>query len=137
MLRLTITKETARNIHSMIAQGFDNAQIYSAVVPARTARNRDSPPTLSQCGITVEQIRFIRRRMHQKNALSHLSDAYKLDFLVREEGEFFGVRLYEPKVRTSDVFCLVCQTVARRSDEKLLAPKSNYINGYNAQHNKA
>ena len=103
MLRLTITKETARNIHSMIAQGFDNAQIYSAVVPARTARNRDSPPTLSQCGITVEHIRHIRFRMNQRNALSHLSDAYKLNFLVREEGEFFGVRLYEPKVRQSDV----------------------------------
>ena len=90
-------------VQSMIAQNYDNQQIYSAVAPERTIRNRDSPPTLSQCAISVEQIRFIRRRMHQKNALSHLSDAYKLDFLVREEGEFFGVRLYEPKVRTSNV----------------------------------
>jgi hypothetical protein len=29
---------------------------------------------------------------------------------VRQEGEFFRVRLYEPKVRQSDVFCLVYQT---------------------------
>ena len=110
MLRLSLTKATVAKVQSMIAQNYDNQQIYSAVAPERTIRNRDSPPTLSQCAISVEQIRFIRRRMHQKNALSHLSDAYKVDFLVREEGEFFGVRLYEPKVRTSDVFCLVCQT---------------------------